>query len=134
MATDQATELPASHRDLLEAPGVGALATIGPDGHPQVTAVWYLLDDGALKLTMRDTRQKAKNLQSRPRATLFLLDPDNPYRTLEIRGTVGIAPDPDYAFADRVGNKYGADLRALDTPGDHRIVVTLHPLKINRRD
>jgi PPOX class probable F420-dependent enzyme len=126
-----ATELPASHRDLLEAPAVGALATIGPDGQPQVTAVWYLLDDdGHLKVSVKTHRQKVKNLWERPMATLLVVDPANPVRTLEVRATTHIAPDDDYAFAQRLGRKYGADLKAFDGTGEHRFVVTLRPERV----
>ena len=77
--------IPESHQDLLTAP-VAVLATQGADGFPQVSAVWFLYDnDGALRLSLNTTRQKVKNMQKRPEVTLFILDPANPYRTIEIR-------------------------------------------------
>ena len=125
------TSFPESHRDLLAA-DVAELATIGPDGYPQVTAVWFLLDDdGVVKLSLNTARQKVKNLRAHPECTLFILDPTNPYRTLEIRARAELEADPDYAFADKVGRKYGADLRTNDRPGDSRAVVTLRPVKVN---
>ncbi len=126
------TAFPDSHYDLLSA-DVAVLATQGQDGHPQVTALWFLLDDdGVLKLSLNTSRQKTKNLQERPECTLFILDPSNPYRTMEVRARAEIAPDPGYTFADKVGRKYrGADLRQNDRPGESRVVVTLHPLKVN---
>jgi PPOX class probable F420-dependent enzyme len=127
-------EIPASHRDLLQSP-VATLATNGADGFPQVTAVWFLFDeaDGTVKISLNTRRQKTKNLQARPECSVFLLDLANPYRTLELRGRAEITPDPDYAFADRVAQKYGgADLRAMDGPGQQRVVVTIQPLKVNR--
>jgi hypothetical protein len=45
-----------------------------------------------------------------------------------------LAPDDDYTFAERVGRKYGADLRKIDRPGESRVVVTLRPIKINAAD
>jgi PPOX class probable F420-dependent enzyme len=126
--------IPASHRDLLDAPGVGALATIGPTGRPQVSAVWYLFDDDLIKLTIRADRQKIRNLTARPEATFFLLDPDDPVRrTLEVRATAELTPDDGYAFAARIGAKYGHDLRSFDQPGDRRFVVTLRPDRVNYR-
>jgi PPOX class probable F420-dependent enzyme len=123
--------IPASHRDLLTAP-VAVLATQGPDGYPQVTATWFLFDDdGGLKLSLNTTRQKVKNLAAHPECTLFILDPATPYRTLEIRARAEIQPDPDFAFAAHLGQKYGADVHANDAPGDERVVVTLHPVKAN---
>ena len=58
---------------------------------------------------------------------LVILDVGNPYRYVDIRGRARVEPDPDYAFADRVGEKYGADLREHDGPGDERVVVTIDP-------
>ena len=126
-------EIPASHRDLLENNQAVVLATIGGDGFPQVTASWFLAeDDGTVKLSLNTARQKTRNLLQRPEATLFFFDPANPYRTLEIRARAEVAPDADYAFADRVGARYGgADLRAMDRPGEERVVVTFVPVRVN---
>ena len=124
--------IPASHRALLDAP-VGVLATVGADGLPQVTALWFLYDDadGVVRFSLNTTRQKTKNLRARPVASLLVLDPANPYRTVELRGRVDVQPDPDYALADRVGKKYSADLRTMDRPGETRVAVTLRPEKVN---
>ena len=124
--------IPASHRALLDAP-VGVLATLGADGLPQVTALWFLFDeaDEVVRFSLNTTRQKVKNLRARPVASLLVMDPATPYRTLELRGRVDLQPDPDYAFADRVGQKYGADLRTMDRPGETRVAVTLRPAKVN---
>jgi PPOX class probable F420-dependent enzyme len=126
------TPFPESHQDLLNAP-VAMLATIGQDGYPQITALWFLLDDdGILKLSLNTTRQKVKNLQAHPECTFFILDTANPYRTLEVRARAEIRPDVDYAFAKKLGAKYGgADLSANDRPGETRVVVSLQPVKVN---
>src|SRR5262249_22391537 len=121
-----------SHKDLLQAP-VGTLATNGADGYPQVTALWFLLDDdGTIKLSLNSSRQKTKNLQAHPECTFFVIDPANPYRTLEVRARAEIAPDADYTFAKKLGAKYGgADLSTNDRPGQSRVVVSLQPVKVN---
>ena len=123
---------PESHKDLLTA-DVAMLATIGQDGYPQVTALWFLFDgDGTIKLSLNTTRQKVKNLQVHPECSFFILDVANPYRTLEIRARAEIKPDTDYTFATRLGAKYGgADLRSNDRPGETRVVVSLRPIKVN---
>ena len=125
------TTVPDSHADLLTS-AVAMLATIGPDGYPQVTATWFLLDDdGVIKFSLNTARQKVKNVRARPECTVFLLDLANPYRTLEIRARAAIHPDDDYTFADKVGRKYGADFRTMDQPGEQRVVVSLQPVKVN---
>ena len=127
-----ASSVPESHRDLLAARPAVTLATIGPDGFPQVTAMWFLVDgDDTVKASLNMARQKVRNLRRHPEATLFFTDPDNPYRTLEIRAMAEVVSDPDYAFADRVGAKYGVDLRERDRPGELRVVVTFSPVKVN---
>ena len=83
-------------------------------------------------IAKNSSRQKLKNLKRDPKCTLLILDPNNPYRTLEIRAEADVQPDPDYAFARRLGTKYGnADLSEHDQPGQTRSVVTFRPLKYN---
>lgn len=126
------TEIPASFHDLLTALGVGVLTTIGGDGLPQTTALWYLFADGQVRLSLNKSRQKTKNLQCNPNVTFFLLDPANPYRTIEIRGKAALTPDDEYTFADRLGQHYGgANLRDNDRPGESRVVVAIAPVKVN---
>ncbi len=131
--TTGATQIPQSHADLLEA-SVATLATVGPDGRPQLSAIWFLAEEGAIRFSLNTSRQKTKNLQENPACTLFILDLGSPYRYLEIRGDAQVEPDPDYGFADRVGAKYQADLRVHDRPGDSRVVVTISPVRINAVD
>ena len=128
------TAIPDSHHDLLQAP-VATLATVGADGRPQLSAVWFLADDGEVRLSLNDSRQKTKNLLRNPVANLFILDTANPGRYLELRGDVELTPDDDYEFATRVGAKYGGvDLRMMDQPGQKRLAVTLKPVRINAVD
>ncbi|MEY2417084.1 MAG: hypothetical protein QOH53_2418 [Ilumatobacteraceae bacterium] len=126
--------VPDSHRDLLDAP-VATLATVGADGRPQLSAVWFLADIDGVRLSLNTARQKTKNVTARSAATLFILDPANPMRYLELRGDATIEPDNDYAFADQVGEKYGGvDLRNMDQPGESRVVVTIEPVRVNAVD
>src|SRR6201996_9597425 len=99
------TDFPESHRDLLDGQ-VATLATIGRSGFPQITEVWPLFEDGELKLSLNTSRLKTRNLQARPQCSLLLLDLENPYRYLEVRGNARIEPDDDLSFARKVGAKY----------------------------
>jgi PPOX class probable F420-dependent enzyme len=129
-----APSVPSTHADLLDA-SVATLATVGPDGRPQVSAVWFLNDDGTVKVSLNVSRQKTKNLTANPAVTVFILDPANPARYVEIRGDAALEPDEGYAFADRLGAKYGgADLRAMDGPDGRRVVVSVTPVRINAVD
>ena len=105
--------IPATHRDLLDAQ-VATLGTIGPDGRPQLSEVWFLADGDTVGISLNTSRQKTKNLLANPAVNLFILDLAIPQRYLELRGDAEITPDDDYAFADRVGAKYHANLRDHD--------------------
>ena len=124
---------PESHHDLLST-DVAMLATIGSDGFPQVTALWFLDDEDTIRISLNTARQKTRNLQQRPECTLLILDRADPRRYLEVRARAELTPDDDYAFADKVGQKYGADLRRMDRAGESRVMVTLHPVKVNAVD
>ncbi|HEY3750024.1 MAG TPA: PPOX class F420-dependent oxidoreductase [Pseudonocardiaceae bacterium] len=124
------TTIPASHRDLLETPIPVTLATVGPGGYPQVTAIWVILDGDHIVTSLAGVRQKLKNLREHPQATVFALDPTNPYRTLEIRGDVTIEDDPDLVTLKKVLAAYGTDLDSFQAPLDGRTTVTLRPTRI----
>lgn len=84
------TEIPASHRDLVECPPVAAMTTVMPDGTPQTSAVWCDLDPNGTFVRVNTMRgfQKERNLRRNPRVTLLCYDPKRPSRYLEVRGTV----------------------------------------------
>ena len=123
------TTIPDSHRDLLDAQ-VATLATLGHDGRPHLSEVWFLAEDDTVRVSLNTTRHKTKNLRRQPGCSLLILDLANPYRYLEIRGDAEIEPDPDYSFADKLGAKYQSDLRERDNPGESRVVVTLRPHRV----
>jgi PPOX class probable F420-dependent enzyme len=126
--------VPESHADLLHA-SLATLATVGPDGRPQMSTVWFLAEDGEVRFSLHTNRQKTKNLQANPAIGVHILDPANPARYLEVRGDARIEPDDDYAFADRVGAKYGGvDLRGIDAGQGRRVVVTVEPSRVNAID
>jgi PPOX class probable F420-dependent enzyme len=123
-------EIPESYRDLLDAQ-VATLATVGADGWPQVSEIWFLAEGDTVRLSLNTARQKTKNLRRDPKCTLFILDVTNTFRYLELRCEAVVEPDDEYRFADQVGAKYGADLRVHDGPGESRVVVSLQVRKVN---
>ena len=127
------TSFPSSHSDLLDG-AVATLATIGPDGRPQLTEVWFLWENDSIGISLNTSRQKTKNLIARPGCCLFILDLSVTQRYLEIRGDAEVTPDDDYAFADKVGQKYGVDLRVHDHPGESRVTVRIVPHRVNAVD
>jgi PPOX class probable F420-dependent enzyme len=123
--------VPESHRDLLESQ-FATLATVGPDGRPQVSEVYFLAEGDDVRLSLNTSRQKTKNLAANPATSLFVLDLANPLRYLEMRGDAELTPDDDYTFANRLAAKYGmgVDLRQMDGPGETRVMVTIKPTRI----
>lgn len=124
-------QIPETYLDLIENNQIVNLGTVGPKGEPQVTALWFVRDGDTVSMSINEARQKLKNLRRDPRASLLFVDPANPYRTLELRGTVSIEPDPEYVFAEKVNSKYGADVRQMDGEGETRFRVTLKIEKVN---
>jgi len=125
-----AATIPSSHRDLAEATGVGVLSTVGTDGVPQSTAVWYKLEGDVIRTSLHTSRQKYRNLVAHPLATLFILDPTNPYRTLEIRADATIADDADASYFESIVRHYGQDPATFPAPSDNRVILTLTPRRV----
>lgn len=123
-----AAAIPASHRDLLEAPGVAAFTTIGASGYPQTSAIWYLLDGDVIRTSLQKSRQKYSNLVADPKASLLIIDPANPMRTIEIRGDVTLADEHDASQLRLVAAHYGAPLERF--PLGDRAVMTLTPRRV----
>jgi PPOX class probable F420-dependent enzyme len=124
------TTIPDSHRDLIDGPNLGALSTLGRDGAPQVTALWYLAEGNTVLLSLTTDRQKYKNAVRHPQATLFVIDPTNPFRTLEVRSDTSIEEDPDLAVFDRIIRHYGQDPASFPAPRDNRVVLRLTPTRV----
>jgi PPOX class probable F420-dependent enzyme len=123
-------EIPPSHRDLLDSEAA-TLGTIGPDGRPQLSEVWFLAESDTIGISLNTSRQKTKNLLANPAMNLFILDLAMPYRYLEIRGDAEISRDDDYSFARKVGAKYNADISEHDQPGEGRVKVIVRPVRVN---
>src|ERR1041384_6687043 len=83
-----ATHIPESHRDLLDGPIIAALATLMPDGSPQVTPVWCSYDGTHIIVNGSKVRQKHRNMAERPHVTIMVFDPQDQFRWMEVRGVV----------------------------------------------
>lgn len=79
---------PADKLDLLERPIVVTLVTVMPDGQPQATPVWFHWDGTHVWINTARGRQKDRNMLERPKVSILSVDPENPYRYLEVRGVV----------------------------------------------
>jgi PPOX class probable F420-dependent enzyme len=129
MSSPTTSVIPADKLDLLQRKALADVATIGPHGEPQVNPVWFGWDGTYVKFSQTTGRQKFRNLQRDNRIALSIVDPENPFRYLEIRGTVArVDPDPDEAFIDEMANKYlGVEKYPWSQPGDERVVIVVEP-------
>lgn len=111
--------IPAEYASLLERPLYGALGTIRPDDTVQVNPMWFEFDGTHLRFTHTTKRAKYRNLQRNPSMSYSIVDPDNPFRYIELRGRlVETIADPTGDFYVRLGMRYGnpAQTPPLDSP------------------
>jgi PPOX class probable F420-dependent enzyme len=126
--------VPKKYHDLLEKKVIGTLATIMPDGSPQATPVWFDTSngDGYFLVNSAKGRQKDKNMRKKPSVALTLVDPDNPYRYIEIRGKVEEATEKGASeHIDQLAKKYlGEDKYPYAQPGEVRVIYKIKPDRI----
>ncbi len=120
-------KIPENYLDLFEKRAFGNLATLMPDGHPQVTPVWVDYDGTYVLFNSARGRQKDRNVRRDPRVAVAVQDPDNPYRYLEIRGrVVEITEEGADAHIDKLAKKYlGLDKYPYRTPGEVRVMYKI---------
>lgn len=124
--------IPSSHQDILDSKAILHLASLGPDGQPEVHPVWFAWDGSHVKVSTTTARQKHRNIQRDPTVAGTLLDPENDYRYLEIRGEVErIEDDPEKAFIDELSRKYMDRDYPWNQPGDERVVYFIRVDKAN---
>ena len=121
--------IPDKYRDLFTKRAFASLATLMPDGGPQVTPVWVDLDGDLVLVNTARGRQKDKNMRRDPRVAMAIIDPENPYRYLEIRGRVAeITEEGADAHIDKMAKKYlGADKYPYRSATEQRVIFKIQP-------
>lgn len=117
--------IPSELASLLDTTAVALVSTIGPKGEPQTTPIWFLYEGGVVRFSLVDGRQKLRNLQRDPRASVVIVDPAEPTRYLELRGRVELVPDPHLALEREVAIKYRGAHDDVEPPGTLRFAATL---------
>jgi len=128
------TTIPEKYQDLMsQKKAFAMLATSMPDGSPQVTPVWFDFDGGILRVNTAKGRVKARNMATGAPVALAIVDPDNPYRYVQIRGHVGtVTENGADAHIDRLAKKYlGEDKYPYAQPGEVRIMVEIEPKSVS---
>jgi PPOX class probable F420-dependent enzyme len=126
---------PATHVDLLERPIFAHLATVRPDGSPQVNPMWFLWDagEGVIKLTHTRERHNYRYIQREPRVALSIADEADPYRYLKVRGVVErVEDDPTGGFYNVLQQRYrGITAEVADRAV--RVILTVRPTAFRAR-
>ncbi len=128
-----AQSIPDDYRDLFDKKAFAMLATVMSDGSPQVTPVWVDFDGSHLRFNSARGRVKDKNVRHDPRVSMTLVDPDNPYRYLQVRGrVVEITEDGADQHIDKLSKKYlGQDTYPYRRADEVRVIYRVEPQKVS---
>lgn len=121
--------IPETHLDILRSTQMAHLATIGPDGRPQSTPVWFDFDGTHVIVNSAQGRAKDRHMRANPHVALSILDPENAYRYLEVQGrVVDISTKDGDAVIDALAKRYlGADTYPFRQPGEVRVTYKILP-------
>jgi PPOX class probable F420-dependent enzyme len=121
--------IPEKYADLFQKKAFASLSTLMPDGQPQVTPVWVDFDGKHVLVNSAKGRVKDRNMRRDPRVSMALIDPDNPYRHLQVQGrVVEITEDGADQHIDKMAKKYlGQDKYPFRQPGEVRVLYKIRP-------
>lgn len=127
--TTQPKTIPESHHDLLNAANIMSLATTLRDGTPQVTPVWFSFEDGYICFNTAAGRLKDKAIRANPYVAIAIVDPNNMYRYLAVRGPVEIIDDPAVGreHINQLSARYTGNPIYQGPPEEHRVKFRLAP-------
>jgi PPOX class probable F420-dependent enzyme len=122
-----ASQISEGVRKLFEKPNFGHLATLMPDGSPQVTAVWVDFDGRHILVNTAEGRQKPRNIRRDPRVAIEVMSQENPYAHALVRGrVVEVTNDGAEEHIDRLAKKYlGRDTYPFRQPGERRVIFRI---------
>ena len=111
---------------ILDAPVYGHLATVRKHGGVQVNPMWFAWDGERLRFTHTTKRQKYRNIEANPDVAMSVVDPETPYRYLEVRGVVEeIIPDPTGAFYLKLNDRYSGPLTEPPPDKADRVIIVM---------
>ncbi|HET6184513.1 MAG TPA: PPOX class F420-dependent oxidoreductase [Acetobacteraceae bacterium] len=121
-------EIPAAFRDLLDKKALASVATVMADGGPQVTPVWFDHADGKLRINTAKGRVKSRTMKEGAKVALAIVDPDNVYRYMQVRGRVTRATEQGAdQHIDALSQKYLGKPYPFRQPGEKRITIEITP-------
>jgi PPOX class probable F420-dependent enzyme len=125
--------LPEGVRKLFQEPNYAHIATLMPDGSPQVSAVWVGIDGDRILVNTAEGRAKPRNVRRDPRVAVSITRQDNPYSTATIRGrVVEITREGADAHIDKLAKKYlGQDRYPFRSTAEQRLILVIEPEHVN---
>jgi PPOX class probable F420-dependent enzyme len=126
-------EIPKTYLDLIDGPYWAALTTVMPDGRPQTTPVWCNREGGYVLTNTMQGFRKEKNMRANPHVTLFIYDPRNPLRNVEVRGrVVEMTEAGAVEHNDRLAQLYTGrpDARFFGDAVPTELAAVYHPVKV----
>ena len=126
-------QIPEEAHAVIDSPNLAHLATINPDGSPQVTPVWIDREGDTILFNTAKGRQKPRNLEKDPRVSISIHNAENPYQPLTIQGRVQeMTGEGADEHIDALAKKYlGEDTYPFRQPGEERLMVIIHPEKVS---
>jgi PPOX class probable F420-dependent enzyme len=127
-----AASIPDKFKDLFQKKAFASLATLMPDGSPQVTPVWCDYDGTHIRVNSAKGRVKDRNVRRTPKVALAILDPENPYRHLAVQGqVVEVTEQGADAHIDSLAKKYlGQDRYPNRRADEVRVIYKIRPDKV----
>lgn len=125
-----AAELDQQTRDLLDGRNFATVATLDGDGGPHTSVVWIARDADTVLFSTTAGRRKAQNLARDPRISLTVFDTQDPYRSVDIRGTAELTADPDKSLPRMLSHKYLGEDPPAEPPDVLRLIVRVTPRRV----
>jgi PPOX class probable F420-dependent enzyme len=117
-------------RNLLDGRTFAVVSTINPDGAPQSSVIWIKRDGDQVLFSTILGRRKTRNMQRDPRINVAMYDPADPYRYVEIRGTVTLTEEGGPELIQELSRKYDDEPFVEGHPDNVRVVVRVTPTKV----
>jgi PPOX class probable F420-dependent enzyme len=127
------TDIPDKFRDLMTKKAFANIATVMADGSPQVTPVWFDYTNGKIRVNTAKGRVKARTMTQGAKVALAIMDPDNAYRYVQVRGTVARATEEGAdQHIDSLAQRYlGKATYPFRQPGEVRVTIEITPESVN---
>ncbi len=126
------TDIPEKYRDLMTKKAFANVATIMADGSPQVTPVWFDYTDGKIRVNTAKGRVKARTMKQGAKVAVSIMDPDNAYRYVQVRGTVAReTEDGADQHIDALSQRYLGTAYPHRQPGERRVTIEITPDSID---